>query len=86
MKRQNKDIQFFKFVYSWIIVLFHIASNTGISCRGGYYAVEYYLLAAGVFVFLAFQRGESSGKIATPAQYLKKGSYDFYLGVSRRFC
>ena len=72
MKKQNLDIQFFKFFYSCIIVLYHLAAWTTISCKGGYYGVEYFLLTAGLFLFLSFQRGEERGKNQTPGQYLWK--------------
>lgn len=72
MKKQNLDIQFFKFVYSCVIVLYHLAASTAITCKGGYCGVEYFLLSAGLFLFLAFQRGEERGKKQTPAQYLWK--------------
>ena len=72
MKSQNLDIQLFKFLYSWVIVLYHLASNTAIVCNGGYIGVEYFLLSAGVFLFVAFQRGEEKGNLQTPVQYLVK--------------
>jgi len=72
MKKQNLDIQFFKFFYSCIIVLYHLAAWTKITCKGGYYGVEYFLLTAGLFLFLSFQRGEERGKNQTPGQYLWK--------------
>lgn len=72
MKKQNLDIQFFKFFYSCIIVLYHMAAWTDISCKGGYYGVEYFLLTAGLFLFLSFRRGEARGKNQTPGQYLWK--------------
>lgn len=72
MKKQNLDIQFFKFLYSCIIVIYHLAANTAISCKGGYCGVEYFLLTAGLFLFLSFQRGEERGKVQTPGQYLWK--------------
>lgn len=72
MKPQNLDIQLFKFLYSCVIVLYHLAGNTAITCRGGYMGVEYFLLSAGVFLFLSFRRGEEKGKLQTPVQYLGK--------------
>lgn len=72
MKKQNLDIQFFKFIYSCVIVLYHLASNTAITCRGGYCGVEYFLLSAGLFLFMAFQRGEEKGLNQTPGQYVLK--------------
>ena len=72
MKSQNLDIQFFKFVYSCIIVLYHLTGSTAINCKGGYCGVEYFLLTAGLFLFLSFQRGEKTGRQYTPGQYLAK--------------
>lgn len=72
MMSRNLDIHFFKFIYAGVIVLYHLASNSAITCPGGYCAVEYFLLAAGVFLFASFERGEQTGRLATPAQYLVK--------------
>ena len=69
MKTKNNDIQFFKFVYSCVIVLYHLASSTSIRFRGGYCAVEYFLLTAGMFLFLSFERGEERGNLASPGKY-----------------
>ncbi len=72
MKSRNLDIQFFKFLYSCIIVIYHLAGSTSITCRGGYCGVEYFLLSAGMFLFLSFEKGERPGKQLTPFQYLSK--------------
>lgn len=77
MKSQNLDIQFFKFVYSCIIVLYHLTASTAIECKGGYCGVEYFLLTAGLFLFLSFERGEKTGKQSTPCQYLTKRFWRF---------
>ena len=55
MKERNLDIQLFKFLYAWVIVIYHLASSTAITCEGGYCGVEYFLLVAGVFLFLSFE-------------------------------
>jgi len=75
MKAANLDIQITKFLYSWAIVIYHLAAITSVTFRGGYCGVEYFLLTAGVFLFLSFEKGEQSGKLRTPGQYL-----------TRRFC
>lgn len=72
MKTQNQDIQFFKFVYSCVIVIYHLAASSGITCPGGYCAVEFFLLSAGLFLFLSFARGEEKGTVMTPVQYAAK--------------
>lgn len=72
MKSRNLDIQLFKFIYSCIIVVYHLASSTAIVCRGGYCGVEYFLLTAGLFLFLSFEQGEQTGKQRTPGQYLAR--------------
>ena len=70
MKSKNLDIQFFKFLYSCIIVIYHLAAHTSISCPGGYCGVEFFLLSAGLFLFMSFEKGEERGKPHTPGQYL----------------
>jgi peptidoglycan/LPS O-acetylase OafA/YrhL len=69
---KNLDIHFFKFYYAWIIVLFHLGSSTAISCDGGFYAVEFFLLTAGVFFFLGYEKQCAKSRLDTPGQYLKK--------------
>ena len=79
MKTRNNDIQLFKFVYSCVIVLYHLASSTAINFPGGYCGVEYFLLSAGLFLFLSFENGEKSGKVQkTPGQYLLKRFCRFF--------
>lgn len=78
MKTQNLDIQFFKFIYSCIIVIYHLSSNTAISVKGGYCSVEYFLLVAGLFLFLSFEKGEKTGKQRTPVQYAAKRFARFF--------
>lgn len=72
MKERNLDIQLFKFLYAWVIVIYHLASSTAITCEGGYCGVEYFLLVAGVFLFLSFEKGAETGKLRTPVQYAVK--------------
>lgn len=59
--------------------MFHFPSDSAIVLKGGYYAVEYFLLTAGVFLFLSFGRGEESGTLRTPAQYLSNRFQRFFL-------
>ena len=73
MKSKNNDIQLFKFLYCWIIVLYHLKNYTsGITCPGGSFGVEYFLMSSGVFLFMAFERQKENGKLQTPGQYLWK--------------
>lgn len=78
MKTRNLDIQFMKFVYSCIIVIYHLAASTAVVCPGGYCGVEYFLLTAGMFLFISFEKGEEKGKIGTPAEYLFKRFMRFF--------
>ena len=78
MKSQNLDIHFFKFLYSCMIVIYHLAGSTAITCVGGYCGVEYFLLSAGLFLFLSFEKGEKRGLNLTPGQYLKKRFARFF--------
>lgn len=50
-RQRNVTIDIWKFVYAWFIVFYHIYKSTGLHFAGGYYGVEFYLLAAGVFFF-----------------------------------
>lgn len=57
MKSKNNDIQLFKFLYCWIIVLYHLEHDTsGVACPGGSFGVEYFLLSSGIFLFMGFER------------------------------
>lgn len=49
-------VDLWKFIYAWFIVIYHIYNATGLHLKGGYYAVEFYLLAAGVFFFRGLER------------------------------
>lgn len=53
---RNVMIDIWKFVYAWFIVFYHIYKSTGLHFAGGYYAVEFYLLAAGVFFFSRLEK------------------------------
>lgn len=71
MKSTNLDIQFVKFIYSWAIVIYHLAASTAVAFKGGYCGVEYFLLTAGVFLFLSFEKGGAKGMQKTPGEYLR---------------
>ena len=79
MKSQNNDIQFFKFLYCWVIVCYHLKNDTsGITCPGGSFGVEYFLMSSGIFLFSAFERQKDAGRIQTPGQYLWKRFSRFF--------
>ena len=72
MKSKNLDIQLFKFLYACVIVIYHLAGSTAIACPGGYYAVDYFLLTAGLFLFLTFEKNDGTDRQITPGAYLAK--------------
>lgn len=55
-RQRNVTIDLWKFVYGWFIVIYHIYNATGLHFKGGYYVVEFYLLAAGVFFFRTLEK------------------------------
>lgn len=67
-KQRNLNIDLMKFLYSWIIVFYHFYSSTKLHFVSGRYAVEFYLLAAGVFFFQAWERSENE----PPQKYIYK--------------
>lgn len=67
-KQRNLNIDLMKFLYSWCIVFYHFYSSTGLHFVSGYYAVEFYLLAAGIFFFQAWERSENE----LPQKYIYK--------------
>jgi len=77
MKSKNVDIQLFKFLYSCLIVIYHLASSTRIVCPGGYYGVEYFLLTSGLFLFLSFDKKEGTDALLTPGQFFAKRFWRF---------
>lgn len=86
MRSKNNDIQLFKFLYSWIIVLFHLNNYAlSIECPGGYYGVEFYLLSAGIFLFSSYERQLADGRLNTPGQYLWKRFSRFFIWSTTAF-
>ena len=77
MKSKNLDVQLFKFLYSCMIVVYHLAADTRIVCPGGYYGVEYFLLTSGLFLFLSFFKKEGSDSLMTPGQFFGKRFWRF---------
>ena len=66
---RNHSIDFFKFLYSWVIVFYHFFRTTTGTWLGGYFAVEYYLLSGGIFLFFAYEKQEEKNTVSTPYQY-----------------
>ncbi len=77
MKSKNLDIQLFKFLYSCLIVVYHLASSTRINCPGGYYGVEYFLLTSGLFLFLSYDKKAGTDALMTPGQFFAKRFWRF---------
>ena len=72
MKKKNLNLQFFKFIYAWIIILFHLSNYTELHWNGGYFGVDFYLLVAGYFMFSSYYNQTEKDEIQTPYHYLKK--------------
>ena len=66
---KNRTVHFFKFYYSFIIVFYHIAYHLKGGLPGGYMAVEFYLICAGMFLFKSFEKKEHTANLLTPIQY-----------------
>lgn len=67
-KERNLNIDLMKFLYSWCIVFYHFYSSTKLHFMGGFYAVEFYLLAAGMFFFQVWEQAENE----PPHKYIYK--------------
>lgn len=67
-EQRNLNIDLMKFLYSWFIVFYHFYSSTSSHFISGRYAVEFYLLTAGIFFFQAWERSEG----APPQKYIRK--------------
>ena len=65
---RNPNIELMRFVYIWCIVLYHFYRETEAHFPGGYYGVNYFLLAAGVFFFRSLERHEDM----RPSAYVYK--------------
>ncbi len=77
MKSKNLDVQLFKFLYSCIIVIYHLVPSTRIECPGGYYGVEYFLLTSGLFLFLSYDKKAGTNTLMTPVQFFSKRFWRF---------
>lgn len=78
MNKRNADLDFFKFLYAWIIVLFHLTAKSQIHCVGGFYGVDFFLLVAGLFFFQSYEKQCAANRLITPGQYLKKRFLRFF--------
>ena len=47
MKKRNGNVELLRFLFAWIIVLFH----GGLHFKGGYLAVEFFFTITGFFQF-----------------------------------
>lgn len=74
-KERNSNIDFFKFLYSLVIVSFHFKSPNGTHFIGGNTAVEFFLIVSGFLLFEAWERSE---KNLTPQQYFVKRFKRFF--------
>lgn len=75
-QHRNLEIDLLKFLYSWVIVFYHFFQEGAGSegpryFIGGYYGVEFYLLTAGAFLFLTYERQKERQSVRMPYQYLK---------------
>lgn len=66
--QRNLNIDLLKFVYAWMLVFYHFYSETSLHVKQGRMAVEYFLIVAGVFFFMAYERDEN----APPQKYIFK--------------
>ena len=76
-QHRNLEIDLLKFLYSWVIVFYHffqdsVGSEGPRYFIGGYYGVEFYLLTAGAFLFLTYERQKERQSVRMPYQYLKQ--------------
>lgn len=58
-EQRNLSIDLMKFLYSLVIMFYHFYSDRS-HFISGRYAVEFFLVVAGVFFFMAYERDESS--------------------------
>ncbi len=78
MTKRFSCIDLMKFVFSWVIVIYHMSASAPMHCPGGYCAVDYFLIAAGFFLFTSFERQSATGQLITPGQYFSKRFSRFF--------
>ena len=59
VKQRNCTIDCLKFLFAWVVVLFHFYGPTHKHFIGGFIAVEYFLLVASVFVYEKHEKMEN---------------------------
>lgn len=77
---RNFGLDFFKFAYSWLVVLFHFYSETSEHFISGRFAVDFFLIVSGVFFIQEYERSllpNGSLKL-TPSGYFKKRFSRFF--------
>lgn len=72
--QRNVMIDLWKFVYAWFIVFYHFYSGIGDYFHSGYYCVDFFLIAAGVFFF----RGLEKDPEAPPQKHIFKRFWRFF--------
>ena len=63
MKKRNCTIDLMKFGMALVIAIFHFYQETHEHFKGGFFAVEFFILAASLFFFSKLER--ESVKLAT---------------------
>lgn len=76
--KSNNAIYFWKIFYSFVIMFFHFYNQTKEHFIGGRFGVEFYLLTAGVFLFLSYEKQMSERRIQTPYSFLRKRFKRFF--------
>ncbi len=83
MKR-NVSIDILKTLFAIVVVCFHVKNNTSlIICKSGHFAVDYYLIAAGSYLFL---KAEETGVLMAPHQYFIERFKRFFIVNAVAFC
>lgn len=68
---KNNAIYFWKFFYSFIIMFYHFYLQTKEHFLSGRFGVEFYLLTAGVFLFMKYEK-QIQGGMQSPYSFLGK--------------
>lgn len=78
-KERSNGIYFWKFFYSFVIMYFHFYLQTKELFLSGRFGVEFYLLTAGVFLFMGYERQARAGReLQSPYSFLKKRFSRFF--------
>ena len=70
--RENKniEIELLRFLGAWIVVGFHFYAETSEHFIGGFFSVDFFLILAGIMMFIKYKQEKSHGKVMRPYQYL----------------